>query len=67
MSQRLRRGDIVLIQFPFTDLSGTKRRPAAILAEYPRTYMGCGWGNGATTRIARTVGAWPCARPRPDR
>ena len=27
------KGDIVLINFPFTDLSGTKLRPAVILAE----------------------------------
>lgn len=34
MSQQFRRGEIVLIRFPFTDLSGSKRRPAVILAEY---------------------------------
>lgn len=27
MSQRFQRGDILLIRFPFTDLSGSKRRP----------------------------------------
>jgi len=27
------KGDIVLIKFPFTDLSGSKLRPAVILAE----------------------------------
>lgn len=35
MIQKFQRGDIVLIRFPFTDLSGSKRRPAIILAEYP--------------------------------
>ncbi len=29
----MRKGDIVLITFPFTDLSGTKLRPAVILIE----------------------------------
>ena len=27
----LRRGDVVLVAFPFTDLSGVKRRPAVIV------------------------------------
>lgn len=27
------KGDLVLITFPFTDLSGTKLRPAVILAD----------------------------------
>lgn len=35
MSQRFQRGDALLIRFPFTDLSGSKRRPAVILAQYP--------------------------------
>lgn len=35
MSQRFQRGDLLLIRFPFTDLSGSKRRPAVILAQYP--------------------------------
>lgn len=36
MSQRFQRGDLLLIRFPFTDLSGSKRRPAVLLAQYPR-------------------------------
>jgi mRNA interferase MazF len=35
MSQRFQRGAVLLIRFPFTDLSGSKRRPAVLLAEYP--------------------------------
>lgn len=35
MSQQFQRGDLILVRFPFTDLSGSKRRPAIVLAEYP--------------------------------
>jgi mRNA interferase MazF len=29
------RGDVVVIPFPFSDLSGSKRRPAFVLADLP--------------------------------
>ncbi len=35
------KGDIVLISFPFTDLSGTKLRPAVILAETKTDLLVC--------------------------
>ncbi|MDO8518752.1 MAG: type II toxin-antitoxin system PemK/MazF family toxin [Deltaproteobacteria bacterium] len=33
MKTPLRNGDIVLVSFPFTDLSGSKLRPAVIISE----------------------------------
>jgi mRNA interferase MazF len=33
----LRRGDVVLVTFPFTDLTGTKVRPAVIVSANPQT------------------------------
>jgi mRNA interferase MazF len=29
------KGDVVVIPFPFTDLSGNKRRPAFVIADLP--------------------------------
>ena len=33
--ERFVKGDDIVIPFPFTDLSGTKRRPALVLADLP--------------------------------
>jgi mRNA interferase MazF len=33
--ERFVKGDIIVIPFPFSDLSGNKRRPALILADLP--------------------------------
>ena len=35
------KGDIVLIKFPFTDLSGSKLRPAVIIAEKELDFTVC--------------------------
>ena len=32
----VRRGSVVLVRFPFSDLSSSKRRPAAVLADAGR-------------------------------
>ena len=37
----MNKGDIVLITFPFTDLSGSKLRPAVILIETPLDITVC--------------------------
>jgi len=34
MSSRLRFGDVVLVPFPFTDQSGTKKRPAVVVSSH---------------------------------
>ena len=33
--ERFVKGDIVVIPFPFSDLTGTKRRPALVIADLP--------------------------------
>lgn len=38
MSTLLRQGDIVLVPFPFADLSGRKMRPAAIISADPQRF-----------------------------
>ena len=35
------KGDIILITFPFTDLSGSKMRPAIVLADFALDVMVC--------------------------
>ena len=35
------KGDIILIKFPFTDLSGSKLRPAVIIAETELDFTVC--------------------------
>jgi mRNA interferase MazF len=37
----MRKGNIVLITFPFTDLSGNKLRPAVVLCESSTDYTVC--------------------------
>lgn len=33
------KGDVVVIPFPFSDLSGNKRRPALVIADIQGTYI----------------------------
>ena len=55
------KGDIVLIAFPFTDLSGSKLRPAVILASYNHDLTVCfittqiGWQEPTDVYLAPTV------------
>jgi len=38
----MRAGDVVLVNFPFSDLSGSKMRPAVVLADVGRSdYIAC--------------------------
>lgn len=40
--ERFIKGDVVVIEYPFSDLSGTKRRPALILARVsPSDFLLC--------------------------
>ena len=33
--ERFVKGDIVIVPFPFSDLTGSKRRPAMVIADFP--------------------------------
>jgi mRNA interferase MazF len=53
----LKRGDIVLVPFPFTDQSGAKVRPAVIVSAYPK---------GPDVIIAFISSIIPAAKPEPS-
>ena len=36
---KYRAGDIVLVEIPFTDLTGTKKRPACVLSTHGEDYL----------------------------
>lgn len=56
------KGDIVLISFPFTDLSGSKLRPAVILAENKEDITVCfittqiRWGEKTDLKLSPDTG-----------
>jgi mRNA interferase MazF len=55
------KGDIILITFPFTDLSGSKLRPAIVLVETGLDFTVCfittqiGWQESTDVRLTPTV------------
>ncbi len=53
------KGDLVLISFPFTDLTGTKLRPAVILAETGLDLTVCFITTQTRTQEATDVAIFP--------
>lgn len=56
------KGDIVLITFPFTDLSGSKLRPAVVLVDTPADITEC----FITTQLGWTEPTDVLLQPHPD-
>lgn len=48
-----RRGDVALVLFPFTDLSGAKLRPAVVLASVDEEFRLTGLDRRSTIRLTR--------------